>query len=175
MRRIHGAVVALTCAVRAVLSVGAVGPVETRACAQVIALRPAGGGMEACGWRSRTGRAPAERPLDRYRARSQRIQLTAAGPPPGPHVGFVATATRHVGPGEPPLAGDPDPVTDRAMVLVIGWTMLVLLGGGLLAGRSRGAQGTRPATRRARGAAGPPPVRRYLQPEITPVERFLSK
>ena len=60
-----------------------------------------------------------------------------------PKVPLPSTATRHVpGPGEPPRTG-PDPATDRAMALVVGWAVLALVGGGLLAGRRPGLSGSR--------------------------------
>ena len=60
-------------------------------------------------------------------------RLGASGMTDGttPKVPITSTATRHVpGPGEPPRRG-PNPATDRAMVLLIGWAMLVTVGSGL--------------------------------------------
>jgi len=183
VRRFQGAALALACAVGAVSLIGAGAMVQTRACSETVAVNPARGGIGACGWRPTHGRPPAQQPLDRHPSTSGHAQLTAAELPSGPPAEFVATATRHIDAGQRPPLSAGDPVTDRAMVLVVGWTMLVLLGGGLLAGGSPGEQRaphapsrrTRHGKHRAGDAAGPLVVRYYLQPEITPVERFLSK
>lgn len=68
------------------------------------------------------------------------------GQDPGPaHTSF---ATRHVPTqAESELTGALHPATDRVMTLMIGWMMLAILGGGLLAG---GARTVRP--RRRQGA-----------------------
>jgi hypothetical protein len=51
---------------------------------------------------------------------------------------LVAIATRHAVALPRPLPpGVENPVTDRALALLIGWTMLALIGGGLFAGRRR--------------------------------------
>jgi hypothetical protein len=182
VRRFQGAALALACAVGSVLSIGAAAIVPTRACSETISVGPARGGIGACGWRPTPGRPPAQPPLDRHPSTSDHAQLTAVELPSGPPADFVATATRHVDPRERPPLSAADAVTDRAMVLVVGWTMVVLLGGGFLAGwpgEERAQRGpgrrSRHGKHRARNAAGPLVVRYYLQPEITPVERFLSK
>jgi hypothetical protein len=54
--------------------------------------------------------------------------------PPGS--AFVAIATRHAPTSTKDLPpGVENPVTDRALALLVGWTMLALIGGGLFAGR----------------------------------------
>jgi hypothetical protein len=183
VRRFQGAALALACAVGAVFLTGAGTIVQTRACSETIAVSPARGGIGGCGWRPSPGRPPARQPLDRHPSTSGHAQLTAAELPLGPPADFVATATRHIDPSERPALSAGDRDTDRAMVLVVGWTMLVLLGGGFLAGGSPGeerahrapARRSRHGKHRAGDAAGPLRVRYYLQPETTPVERFLSK
>jgi hypothetical protein len=58
----------------------------------------------------------------------------ASAPPE--HRPIIATAVRHVpSMGELGPVGGPDPIANKAMVLLVGWVMLVLLGGGVLAGR----------------------------------------
>ena len=55
--------------------------------------------------------------------------------PTEPGAPLVATAVRHVPrPGEPASPGGLDPAADKAMVLLIGWAMLTLLGGSVIAG-----------------------------------------
>jgi hypothetical protein len=51
---------------------------------------------------------------------------------------ITATAVMHVPtPGQPASDGQMEPLTDKAMVLLIGWVMLVLLGGGICAGSTQ--------------------------------------
>jgi hypothetical protein len=62
-----------------------------------------------------------------------------------PDAPFVAIATRHAPTSTKDLPpGVENPVTDRALALLVGWTMLALIGGGLFAGRH-------PSVRRHRG------------------------
>ncbi|HEY4008307.1 MAG TPA: hypothetical protein VGM60_24420 [Pseudonocardia sp.] len=67
---------------------------------------------------------------------AQRLGATAtAATPIEPGAPLVATAIRHVPrPGEPASPDGLDPAADKAMVLLIGWSMLALLGGSVIAG-----------------------------------------
>jgi hypothetical protein len=96
-----------------------------------------------------------------------RLGATASTPvEPGSPV--IATAVRHVPrPGEPASLGGPDPATDKAMALVIGWMVLVLLAGGVCAGR-------RVPARVPDGSASNRPVGQR-QAEPTRTGRFGSK
>ncbi|HEY2205001.1 MAG TPA: hypothetical protein VGH99_11080, partial [Pseudonocardia sp.] len=117
-------------------------------------VRPENASATACA--AGTGGAPAalsrtdRTTLARADPRGPRAGRDGFGPagrdggaadPPAPfrrESGFTATATRHIPPGgRHPAPGQPDPDADRAMVLLVGWTMLVLVGGGLCAGRPR--------------------------------------
>lgn len=83
------------------------------------------------------GRAPADGMAP---AGAMAPGLAAPGAP------FVAIATRHAPTSTKDLPpGVENPVTDRALALVVGWTMLALIGGGLFAGR-------RPRARRVTGS-----------------------
>jgi hypothetical protein len=73
---------------------------------------------------------------------AQRLGATATATEPGapgaPGAPLVATAVRHVPrPGEPASPGALDPAADKAMVLLIGWAMLALLGGSVIAALRR--------------------------------------
>ncbi|HTF54625.1 MAG TPA: hypothetical protein VK735_44895 [Pseudonocardia sp.] len=132
MPRVRGLVVALACAVGAVLGLSS----ATLADATLAAC----GGMAA----GRSGQAgPAVRPVDHADSPGGRHLLIGAvcdqrdeAAPRRPGAPFVATATRHVPSSTRALPpGVENPVTDRAMALLIGWAMLALVGGGLFAGR----------------------------------------
>lgn len=66
-----------------------------------------------------------------------------------PNLAHTSFATRHVPTqAESELTGALHPATDRVMTLIIGWMLLAILGGGVLAGgarapRSRPRQGVR--------------------------------
>ena len=141
MPRVRGLVVALACAVGAVLGLSS----ATLADATLAAC----GGTAA----QRSGQAgPAVRPVDHADSPAGRHLLIGAvcdqrdeAAPGRPGAPFVATATRHLPSSTRALPpGVENPVTDRAMALLIGWAMLALVGGGLFAGRrSRRVTGAR--------------------------------
>jgi hypothetical protein len=61
---------------------------------------------------------------------------------------ITATAVMHVPtPEQPASEGQMAPLTDKAMVLLVGWVMLVLLGGGVCAGSTTGASRRRVRSR----------------------------
>jgi len=130
--RVRGLVVALACAVGAVLGLSSatLADATLAACGGTAAERSAHPG-------------PAVRPVDHAEAPGQRHLLIGAVcdrrdevAPEGPGAPFVATATRHLPSSARALPpGVANPVTDRAMALLVGWAMLALVGGGLFAGR----------------------------------------
>jgi hypothetical protein len=139
--RVRGLVVALACAVGAVLGLSSatLADATLAACGGTAAERSAHPG-------------PAVRPVDHADSPGGRYLFIAAvcdqrneAAPERPGAPFVATATRHLPSSTRALpAGVENPVTDRAMALLIGWAMLALVGGGLFAGRrARRAIGSR--------------------------------
>jgi hypothetical protein len=137
--RVRGLVVAFACAVGAVLGLGSANLADATlaACGGVAAertyqpdqvssiVRPGAFTVEH-GTLPTIGHRLLGVACDQHEER--------ASVPPGKP--FVATATRHLplsGRALPP--GVENPVTDRAMALVIGWAMLALVGGGLFVGR----------------------------------------
>lgn len=117
MSRVRALVVVIACAVGAVLGLGAFALAQAASgCAGSI-----GPGLTA-GCEERLGAAVAPGGIGDGSAR---------GVP-------ASTATRHVPDvGEPGGRRGPSPATDRAMALLVGWGVLVLIGGGFCCGRRR--------------------------------------
>lgn len=87
-------------------------------------------------------------------------QPAGVGPQPR-HARFEATAVRHVATPTQPASDDSmDPMIDKALVLVIGWVMLMALGGGAVAGRRAGSSPARSSGPPARPAPRQPAHRR---------------
>jgi hypothetical protein len=140
--RVRGLVVAFACAVGAVLGLGSANLADATlaACGGLSAQRTVSAGqLRESDQVVRSGVATDE--SDATPAIGHRLmgvvcdqrEAPASVPPGKP---FVATATRHL-PASPRALppGVENPVTDRAMALVIGWAMLALIGGGLFVGR----------------------------------------
>ncbi|HEX4359291.1 MAG TPA: hypothetical protein VH141_17300 [Pseudonocardia sp.] len=138
----RGLVVAFACAVGAVLGLGSANLADATlaACGGLSAQRTvASGQLRESDQVVRSGVTTDE--SDATPAIGHRLMGVVcdqreepASVPPGKP--FVATATRHL-PASPRALppGVENPVTDRAMALVIGWAMLALIGGGLFVGR----------------------------------------
>lgn len=110
MPRVRGVVVASACAVGAVLGLNSFSLAD----ATLVACGGGPGGV------SQT-------------AMCEQATASSAAKPVTP---FVATATRHDPASTRALpAGVEDPATDRAMTLLVGWVVVVMVGGGLFAGR----------------------------------------
>ncbi|HEY1968353.1 MAG TPA: hypothetical protein VGH89_10425 [Pseudonocardia sp.] len=79
-----------------------------------------------------------------YSAAGATPGLIAAGGSTGGLAPMRATAVLHVAtPSQPASPGQMDPITDKAMVLLVGWVMLVTLGGGVCVGRRTDSPVTR--------------------------------
>ncbi|WP_156994170.1 hypothetical protein [Pseudonocardia acaciae] len=115
--RVRALVVVIACAVGAVLGLGAFALAQAAsACAG-----SSGSGL-AAGCEERLGAAVAPGVVG---------DASVRGVP-------ASTATRHVPEvGEPGARRGPSPATDRAMALLVGWGVLVLIGGGFCCGRRR--------------------------------------
>lgn len=110
MPRVRGVVVASACAVGAVLGLNGVSLADAT-------LTACGGGAGSA-------------------AQGVVCEQATAAAPSRPAMPFVATATRHTPISTRALPpGVEDPATDRAMALLVGWGLVVLVGGGLFAGR----------------------------------------
>lgn len=139
MPRVRGLVVALACAVGAVLGLSSANLADATlaACGDVAADRtpqpgPASSIVQSGAVTVEQGTLPALKQRLLGVACDQHDERASV--PPGKP--FVATATRHLPISERALPpGVENPVTDRAMALVIGWAMLALVGGGLFVGR----------------------------------------
>jgi hypothetical protein len=137
--RVRGLVVACACAVGAVLGLSSANLADATlaVCGGVAAERTAQSGQASSivspgAFTVEQGTLPAIK--NRLLGVACDQHEERASVPPGKP--FVATATRHLplsGRALPP--GVENPVTDRAMALVIGWAMLALVGGGLFVGR----------------------------------------
>lgn len=79
---------------------------------------------------------PADPNAPAYSAAGSSSGLVTAGGPTGAPAPMRATAVLHVPtPEQPASPGQMDPITDKAVVLLVGWVMLVMLGGGVCVGR----------------------------------------
>lgn len=158
MPRVRALVVVIACAIGAVLGMG------TFALAQV---------ASGCGGPALTGALVRTAALDRagsmHRAGAgceewlgAAAAPDAAGPGGSARRVPASTATRHLSaPGERIGHRGPNPATDRAMALLIGWGMLVLICGGLCCGRRRpgarlGAEDRAVRVRVSGARSGPP-------------------
>ena len=142
MPRVRGLVVAFACAVGAVLGLGSANLADATlaACGGLAAertissdqLRESDQVVRSGAATDESGTSPAIGHRLMGVVCDQRDE--PASLPPGKP--FVATATRHLPASARALPpGVENPVTDRAMALVIGWAMLALIGGGLFVGR----------------------------------------
>ena len=149
MPRARGLVVAVACAVGAVLGLSGatLADATLAACGTAPAARPDGvaqpgavarevdAGQPVSPERTVLVVEPAPRPVGRPLLGLVCASRPEAAAAPAKHR-FTATATRHLPASAGPLPpGVDNPVTDRVLALVIGWAMLALVGGGLFAGR----------------------------------------
>jgi len=142
--RVRGLVVAMACAIGAVLGLSSatLADATLAACGGMAAERSSQAERSSLDGRSGQVRTGVYT-VDHTRLPSVGHQLMGvvcdqrvAAAPERPGTPFVATATRHQPASSRELPpGVENPVTDRAMALLVGWAMLALVGGGLFASR----------------------------------------